>query len=187
MTYQSAPAIEPIPRDLMREPLDWLFAEHFRQRQLCREMERLAHEPGFLGDLTAEVVDFLRHDLALHVLDEEEDLFPLLRRRCLPEDDVERVLGVLSADHRTDLDLARVIRTRLEACLDARSPASRDLELKKALVAFAEQERRHVALENAVVLPIARLRLLPSDLETLSRRLAARRGLLIAAPLEQAS
>ena len=31
---------------------------------------------------------FLTHDLVLHHADEEEDLFPLVRLRALPEDDL---------------------------------------------------------------------------------------------------
>ena len=44
------------------------------------------------------------------------------------------------------------------------------------------RDLRHLALENAVVLPIARLRLSAEDLLALSRRLAARRGLVLDAP-----
>ena len=84
------PQIEPLPAGLVHEPLNWLFAEHYRHRQLCRLIERVG---------TATI-------LALH-------------------------------------------------------------------------ERRHIALENAVILPIARLRLTPQDLHALSTRMAARRGVFL--------
>ncbi|MFN3467316.1 MAG: PCRF domain-containing protein, partial [Candidatus Brocadiales bacterium] len=44
-----------------------------------------------------------------------------------------------------------------------------------------DKELQHLALENAVVLPIARLRLTAKDLQAMSRRLAARRGLVLEA------
>ena len=51
---------------------------------------------------------------------------------------------------------------------------------RTSLQAFASQELRHLALENAVVLPLARLRLTPADLKRLSRRLAERRHVALA-------
>jgi len=168
--------IEPISADLLATPLDFFFAEHFRHRQLCGLIDRLSGATFFDPGPIAEVVDFLRFEAPLHIIDEEEDLFPLLRRRCLAEDEVEGVLGVLSAEHKADGVLGRTVRTYLERCLETRSAPGGSLEGRRDLAAFAAQERRHLALENAVVLPIARQRLTPEDLTGLARRLAARRG-----------
>ena len=130
----------------------------------------------------SQIIDFIRYDLALHIIDEEEDLFPLLRRRALPEDEIENVLGRLSAEHRTDATQSQVVRERLEAALIAQRAPALDPEVKSVLLTFARHELRHLALENAVVLPIARLRLTAADLTALSRRLAARRGLVLETP-----
>jgi iron-sulfur cluster repair protein YtfE (RIC family) len=173
------PDIEEIPPELMLEPLNWLFAEHYRHRQLCRAIDRLATPGAYDGDRIGRVLAFLREDLPLHVIDEEEDLFPLLRRRSEPGDELETVLGVLSAEHRADIDKAANVCRHLEAAREARRAPGHDPDARKALTEFAAQERRHVALENAVVLPIARLRLSEGDLRTLSQRLAARRGILL--------
>lgn len=168
--------IEPISPDLMATPLDFFFAEHFRHRQLCALIDQLSTTIFFDPGPIAEVVDFLRFEAPTHIIDEEEDLFPLLRRRCLPEDEVEGVLGVLSAEHKADAILGRAVRDYLERCLDTRAAPGASLDGRRDLAAFATQERRHLALENAVVLPIARQRLTPEDLAGLARRLAARRG-----------
>lgn len=172
-------AIESTPEALLREPLDFLFAEHFRHRQMCRILNHLADSPNGETDLVASVDDFIRYDLSLHVIDEEEDLFPLLRRRCLPEDEIERVLGRLSAEHAEDQRLARALRTLFAQALAAQTPLSRLPGAPTTLRRFAEQERAHLAIENAVVLPIARLRLLEADHAALSRRLGARRGVVL--------
>lgn len=169
--------IEPISPELMATPLDFFFAEHFRHRQLCALIDRLSAATFFDPGPIAEVVDFLRFEAPIHIIDEEEDLFPLLRRRCLVEDDVEGVLGVLSAEHKADAILGRAVREYLEHCLDTRAAPGASLEGRRDLAAFAGQERRHLALENAVVLPIARQRLTPEDLAGMARRLAARRGM----------
>lgn len=171
--------IEDIPRELMAEPLDWFFAEHFRHRQFCRLMNEVAAAHVFDGERITRLVEFLRNDLPLHIIDEEQDLFPLLRRRVLPEDEVEQALGMLSAEHKADAMAAQQVRDCLEACLARQAAPGMDPVSRKVLQGFATQELRHLALENAVILPIARLRLSPQDLESMSRRLAARRGIVL--------
>lgn len=174
MSCASAP--KELPRELMADPVAWFFLEHERHRQFCRVMETAAAAKVFDPDLLAQLLDFMRNELARHIVDEEEDLFPLLRRRALPDDHIDEVLHRLAAEHKTDADQGRIAREQLQACLRLRR-APRDLpDARAALEAFAAQEMRHLALENAVVLPIARLRLTPTDLRRLSRRLAQRRG-----------
>ena len=173
------PLIEPMPPGLMHEPLEWLFAEHFRHRQLCGLIERVATASLPLREESSEIIDFLRYDLTLHIIDEEEDLFPLLRRRARPEDEIDKVLGLLSADHKSDAVNAERLREGLEAALEASLPAGHVPEVRRQLLAFATHERRHIALENAVVLPIARLRLSEADRRQLALRLAARRGVAL--------
>lgn len=173
------PFIEPMPQALLHEPLDWLFAEHFRHRQLCDLIDRVARAPTVLVEEIEEILAFLRFELPLHVIDEEEDLFPLLRRRCLPEDEVDKALGVLSAEHKVDILHAARLRTFLETALERRRAPGQDPDARRAMTVFADNERRHIALENAVILPIARRRLQPRDLRDLSLRLAARRGVVL--------
>lgn len=181
MGYTTLPEIDNIPQDLMKDPLDWFFAEHNRQRQFYRMIGEVAAANVFDGGQMTRLLDFLRHDLALHVIDEEEDLFPLLRRRALPEDEVEQVLDLLSTEHRSDMSQAQTLRGHLEACLLDRKAAGLEPGGRKIMQDFATQALRHLALENAVVLPIARLRLSPEDLVAMGRRLAARRGIVLGA------
>lgn len=171
------PHIESLPDELIHEPLNWLFAEHYRHRQLCGLVERVGLATVLLREEAEEIVAFLRHDMPLHVIDEEDDLFPLLRRRCLPEDEMGRVLGALSAEHRDDMAHAEALVAVLRRALEDGHAPGQDLETRRLFSDFANRERRHIALENAVVLPIARMRLTPQDLAALGRRLAARRGI----------
>ena len=173
---KDATLIEPIPQALMAEPLTWLFAEHYRHRQFCALIERIAASDVVLRDEIAEVLAFLRHDLPLHIVDEEDDLFPLLRRRCEPEDELDRALGSLSADHRDDIDVVAQLVKHLEMALQQDRPVCADPQTQRHLRDFVARQRSHLALENAVVLPIARLRLTQEDLDLFSRRMAARRG-----------
>jgi hemerythrin-like domain-containing protein len=165
------------PDDLLSDPIGWFFSEHQRHRQFCDLMQRTAMATSFDEKVLTWLHDFVVHELALHVLDEEEDLFPLMRTRAQPEDDLEKVLGRLSGEHAKDLTRAAAVRHHLEFCLRQQVPISRNNVRRRALEAFAVHERGHLALENAVVLPIARLRLTGRDLLDLSNRLATRRGI----------
>ncbi len=100
--------------------------------------------------------------------DEEEDLFPLLRRRCTSEDEIELVLGMLGAEHDQEGECnARVADMLGHETLTPRC--------QRALIAFAREQRQHVAIEDGVILPIARMRLGRRDLAALRARMAARR------------
>lgn len=171
--------IEKLPDALIHEPLNWLFAEHYRHRQLCKLIDALATSAAYNDEGMAEVIGFLQHDMPLHVLDEEEDLFPLLRRRAAPEDDLEHVLGVLSGEHNSDVDRVSGLLSGLLKAQAERKAPSLIPGLRVLMADFAAHERKHIALENAVVLPIARMRLQSCDLQALSARLAARRGRLL--------
>jgi len=149
------------------DPLDWLAGVHAELRGVCTLLERLA------GGVTVDAVKrhaagaFVGEALPMHLRDEEED--PLLRRRCADEDEIGRILGVLAAEHGQEGEhAARVVAILGRTTLTASS--------RRALVAFARQQRQHVAIEDGVVLPIARMRLGRRDLATLRGRMVARRA-----------
>lgn len=171
--------IERSPPSLLNEPLEFLFAEHYRQRQMCRILEHLAATLEFKPDLMRCVDDFIRYDLALHVIDEEADLFPMLRRRCAQEDDVDAVLGRLAGEHALDQQLAGAVRVILSQALAARIAPSMIEGGAETMLNLARQEKSHMALENAVVMPLARRWLTRGDLATLSARFALRRGVTL--------
>jgi len=157
-------------------PLDFLFAEHFRQRILCAMLDKIA-EDGIGDDAeAAAMVGFLASDFGAHVLDEEEDLFPVLRRRAGPADRIGELLDELSQEHASDLiDAKAIIRefTRLRNATARRRPGP---DFRQLLTRFAANERRHLITENAIVMPLARALLKAGDLEHLGRGMAARRG-----------
>jgi hemerythrin-like domain-containing protein len=169
--------IEAIPENLFREPIDYLYADHFRQRIVCKLLDRIA------SDLHAKQVDgpagvvleYLERDMPLHVEDEEQDLFPCLRAQCKPEDEIEHILTLLTEEHARDQDLGLPLTAGLR-CLSEGRPLPNAAEFLKAASTFAETQRRHLAWEEGVVLPLARKKLLPKDLTELGRSMAARRG-----------
>lgn len=162
------------PAEQLTSPLDYIFAEHLRQRTLCWMIDRIADDRQRDEACVAAVTRFLNVDFGSHVVDEEEDLFPLLRRRAEPEDRIDEVLGALSQEHAADkLDAKAILEN-----LDEATAGERFTKAFRALLhRFAANERRHLIVENAIVLPLARVRLTVDDLRNLGRRMAARRGI----------
>ncbi len=164
------------PSSQLAEPLDYIFAEHFRQRVLCNALDEIADQEQPDREMIEAVLRFLRVDFAPHMLDEEHDLFPMLRRRAEPEDRIDDVIGQLTQEHAADRLDAKLITEGLAKVLAGKAVTGVETSLAKLLHRFAENERNHLTLENAIILPLARIRLTADDVRNLAQRMAARRG-----------
>lgn len=178
----SAP-FRPITRDeimapplrLLAEPIEYICAEHFRQRCICRALRMLAAGQEIPGDVAEQIADAMQHDLALHHRDEDEDLFPLLRARAHPADGLEPLLAQLSHDHARGEASAKKLAAALSVCSRGErvtlGPAAAKLAAQ-----YARDEQRHLAIENGIVMVMARKRLAPKDITALMHSMKARRG-----------
>lgn len=128
------------------------FTEHFRQRQLFGCIERVAAARNLDRGLVGEMLDFLRNDISLHLLDEEDTLFLLMRQRCPSEEDIEQVLSALPTERTGSRDLAVLVIAGLEMALAEARPIAAQSSLRKAMINFVRRERRHLALENSIML-----------------------------------
>jgi len=154
-------------------PLDQISQEHLRQREVCATLDRLAALEKPDPDLAAGVLPHFDTLLARHVHDEEDDLFPLLRQRSEPGDDINDTLSRLTRKHQVSLQMAVGVRKILrKMSCDNALP---DFDEATALIGFAAHERRHLIVENAIVLPLARARLTAADLGRLATRMKQRR------------
>ncbi len=165
----------PIPAALLDAPLEFILVDHVRQRSLCAAFRRFTRQ-GYVDRAEADaVVTYLRHDVDLHYRDEEEDLFPSLLRRVPPEDDLEATLARLVANHRQS-------RTMIEAIIAVLAkragpgPIRLGPAARKLLLAYAASEHHHLAVENGIVLAIARVRLTRGDLTAISATMKGRHG-----------
>lgn len=161
---------------LLSQPLDFIHVEHLRHRELCQAAEEIAETAAFDGTLAQAIVTFLKVDMVLHVIDEEEDLFPVLRRRLKRSDAAGRIIGLLSGEHAADEKLSQEIADGLNSAIEAEEKRLPE-PVRNALLAFADRQRRHLSVENAIVLPLAGRRLSKRDLDEIARRMAARRGI----------
>ena len=167
---------ERVPLALLDAPLDYILADHVRQRSICAALQEFADKAEAPRLDADKVAVFLGRDRLIHHADEDQDLFPILRRRMRPEDNLGPVLDRLSEDHRR----SDMIAADLIAALSA-TPASDPLPVRpaaaRAMRRYVADEQRHLAIENGVVMVIAAIRLAPRDLRAISGKMKARRGL----------
>lgn len=160
---------------LLGNPLEFVYEDHLREREICAALDRLARADIPDETEVESALSYLRNELPLHMQDEEEDLFPLLRLRCEPDDDIDRAIDRLTADHDGVRDRSPdvvAILAALEEVRRAMTPGE-----TSTLARFGAETRRHLILENAIILPFARLRLTAADLAALRMSMMRRRGL----------
>jgi len=164
-------AIDACDESLISSPLEFLQAEHFRQRQLAKLLTLIADDV-INRETIVEAIRFMEHDLALHILDEEIALFPILRPLCEPEDRIDDILGVLRDEHREDESSSIEILDVLRALANGATVTPQN---RAALHEFASHLRHHIALENGVLLPIMQVRMTAEALKIVAQSISARR------------
>lgn len=159
---------------LLRSPLDFITEDHLRLRAMCAEIDRMA-DAGVLGAEDVRCLrDYLTHELPALLADEDDALLPFVMLRAEPEDDLPQLVDRLSSEHASIDVLAAKVLEDIEGPATGReaSPA-----LRSAMRRLAAVARRHLILENAVLLPLARVRLLEEDMIALRQCMLRRRGL----------
>lgn len=71
--------LSPTDLSLLATPLDFLCADHLRERQVCSVIDWLALSASFDPSAARTVLRFVNEELNIHMRDEAEDLF-----LCLP-------------------------------------------------------------------------------------------------------
>jgi hemerythrin-like domain-containing protein len=171
------PTIELIPDTLLDEPLEYMFADHFRERVVLATLQHFTEEASASRADSDTIAKYLTRDLVLHHADEEEDLFPFVRLRALPEDELGTLLARLGEDHHRSKAMVEDIIAAL-----MQHPAKKAVYLSTSICRLIQSyvvgENRHLAVENGVLLAIARIRLTPKDLKAIGRGMKARRGVI---------
>jgi hemerythrin-like domain-containing protein len=163
--------IDRVRDDLVSSPLDFIYAEHLRQRQFAKLVHLVAD--GVINRRTiVGAIKFLDVDFRCHVQDEEKAFFPLLRPLCDEDDNVDGLLTLLTEEHREDAQISRKITKILRRLSEGGEPSKRDSD---ELRNFADRLKQHLALENGVLLPLARMRMTPEALALLSHSIASHR------------
>lgn len=160
---------------LLGNPIAFIAEDHLRERAICALLDKIAQARAPDQDEMLDVLAFLREELPAHLADEEQDLFPLMRIRCAPEDEIDKVIDRMQADHDHAEGATREAIAILErAVMRRRVERAED---RATLADFATHSRRHLIVENAIILPLARARLTNADLDRLRLGMLKRRGL----------
>ena len=172
------PALAPPPLKLLDRPLDYLLADHFRQRSLCAELRKIVDTRRAGRGVADAVAAFLMTALKRHHDDLEDALFPALRPRVRPEDGMGTILAQLIEDHRHTESMCEDIVDALAGDATA-DPVEISQAIAELMLAFADNVQRHLAVENGIVMVIARKRLAADDLKVISQRMKLRRGIAV--------
>lgn len=123
-------------------------------------------------------LNYFREAAPKHNADEEEDLFPKLRKLTSPC--AAAVLGEvdrLEAEHKTADAWHRQVEDLCQRWLrDNALPAEAVAELKRLLASLSDLYRAHIAVEEEQVFPAAQAGLSAPELEAIGRSMASRRG-----------
>jgi hemerythrin-like domain-containing protein len=166
------------------DPLGLLRACHERITERLDILERL---PGHLSangpdagarSAAQRILQYFDRAAPHHHEDEEQDLFPMLRAALRREGADPRLSGWLdrlSAEHR-DLERGwKDLRPRLVALAQGEGGgALPDLACPGLIDAY----RRHIALENDHLLPVAERLLTPAEIGRLAAAMQSRRGIM---------
>lgn len=164
---------DPLPENLFRQPIDYLLADHHRQTKLCDLLDTIRADPDSdeLQHNRKAILDYLAVELPRHMAD-EEDLFASIVENCAAGDTVGALIELLRDEHARNGDLLGATKEALASM--------ESLEVGEGLppdvAVFAETKRRHIRLENELLLPLARVWLNPDALRALGERMASRRG-----------
>jgi len=126
----------------------------------------------------AAALKYFREAAPRHTADEEEDLFPALRRSAQPgmAQILERV-GRLEADHKMAAEWHAEVDEAAERWLSQNHlPAEEVSRLKDALLALSALYQAHIEVEDREIFPLAQQALTKSEKEAMGRRMASRRG-----------
>ena len=152
-------------------PLDFLVEDNTRERGICDLLDQIAQSAAPEAADVTTVITYLKEELPLHLQDENEDLVPLMRLRCKAEDRIDDVITRLHSNHgHAMVDLPAIV-----SLLGKAAPMSQ--RTRRMIRNFASHARSHISVENAILLPIARVRLKANDLDKMRRHMLERRGL----------
>ncbi len=161
-------------------PLEMLSACHDRVARQCATLRRLvAHLPVHGADARAReaataIIRYFDTSAVHHHADEEIDLFPALLESMAGSDAVclRELTGALTAEHRMLEGLWRTVRAWLTQVV-----AETDTVLPSDEVqAFVDGYARHIAREEAELLPMAARLLSDPAIDRIGRAMRLRRG-----------
>jgi len=153
-----------VPACRTPDPIGLIAEEHALQRELCDLLEALADglPHSFDKAMALIAVSILEGSVPRHMRLEEEALFPMLRERVADDDPLRAALACLEEEHERDSAILDELSDALKTAAEAGAVINPDM-LGYMLRGYFDSQRRHIAWEDRVVLPVAAQVLTPED------------------------
>lgn len=172
-------------------PLEMLAACHGRVQAQCATLRRLAAHLAGQGadrqaqDAAAAVMRYFDTSAVHHHADEELDLFPALIESMAGSDAVcvRELTASLAAEHRELERRWRALRRQLEQVAGGDTATLPDDEVHDFIALY----ERHIAREEAELLPMAGRLLCNAELDRIGQSMRGRRGAFEPAGLPNSS
>lgn len=172
------------PENSFDNPLGLMSDCHRRIEKFLDQLIAIAAQArgGALAPLQREALEVALRYFAsaspLHTSDEEASLFPRMRASNHPEAiNAMKALEALEADHKqADLAHAEVDNLGRDWLKNGWLPKAETVRLQALLNELRETYRKHIALEDNEIFPLAGRLLEASAIEAVGREMAARRG-----------
>jgi len=150
------------------DPIGLIAEEHALQRELCDLLEAIADRLPHRFDTALAViaVSILEGSIPRHIRLEEEALFPVLRDRVALDHPLHAALACLEEEHERDAAMLVELTDGLKTAAQQGAVGNPDM-LGYMLRGYFDSQRRHIAWEDRVVLPVARQVLTAGDLSGL--------------------
>lgn len=145
------------------------------QNHICDLLEAIADGLPHQFDSEPALISasILEAETISHIRFEEEALFPLLRQRADKDSPLHLALACLESEHERDSVAVSEIVDGLTTAIADGSMRNADM-LGYMLRGFFESQRRHIAWERNVLLPMAETVLIAQDMDEMRRWLAQR-------------
>lgn len=167
--------INEIPRSLLATPLTFIKRQHERNVSICHYYQDndvfVAMCEGDAPKTLLSLYFFLTQQLPRHMRDEQEGLFPLLRRS---ETELTRTvqnhIAVAQREQEFDKGIIEFVLADLDVLMRSR-PLVNPLRLELNLQTFLKGLASHASWEVETILPLAASLLSPADLTILAKKM----------------
>lgn len=170
----TAPAVE-------CDAVDMLLACHQRIRNFTEIAVRLAEATGAalpeIANAAESVHRYYSIALPLHEADENDSVYPRLRRNLTDASERESLQAMVDQHGPIDAVVARLVPRWADVKTNPERLASQAAELRADAARLQELWREHLALEEEIVFPLVRARLTPDDLNAVHAEMKQRRGI----------
>jgi len=163
---------------ILGDPIALIRQDHLRQLKICAELESIADAlPQDIDKARCERLStLLPLSLKLHHQDEERALLPILGEIPQIAETVRAVQDRLEEEHATDEDFADELAAALAEVAELGWAENPEM-LGYMLRGYFESHRRHIAWEEAVLLPLADAHLSRSQRHDMAAIMAENRNL----------